>query len=466
MSAATAMAGSTSRKRLLIVEDDPGLAGQLRWGFDGFEIENATTRDEALAAVRRFEPQVVTLDLGLPPDPGGVTEGMETLREILALTPETKIIVVTGNDERAHAVQAVGLGAYDFCQKPIDPDTLRLIVERAWQLHELEAENRRLLVARTSSPLGGVVCASEEMHAICRIVERVAPTNVTVLLYGESGTGKEVLARALHEMSPRRGKPFVAINSAAIPETLLESELFGYEKGAFTGASRQTPGKIEHADGGTFFLDEVGDLPMSLQAKLLRFLQERTVDRLGGRVPIPVDVRVICATHCDLPTRIREGRFREDLYYRLSEITIRLPPLRERYGDAVVLARTFLDRYAQQNGRVHLKGFSRDAIEAIEAYPWPGNVRELENRVKRAVIMADGKQVTAPDMELDLNDLDPVPLNLREVRERAERQAVARALAQCDNKVAQAAELLGVTRPTLYSLLTKHGITVETNTNT
>jgi two-component system, NtrC family, response regulator len=445
----------TPNKTLLVVEDDPGLQGQLRWCFEDCEVVTADDRQSALAQLRRHEPAVVTLDLGLPPDANGVSEGFGVLEEILALAPETKVIVITGNDDRQTAVRAVGLGAYDFYPKPIDPDFLGLIVARAYRLYELEIENRQLNSQRNATALNGIIATSPEMLKVCRTVEKVAPTDATTLLLGESGTGKELLARALHDLSPRAEQRFIAINCAAIPETLLESELFGYERGAFTGAAKQTRGKIEYAHQGTLFLDEVGDLPLALQAKLLRFLQERVIERVGGRGEIPVDVRVVCATHQDLPVLIQSGRFREDLYYRISEIAIRSPALRERTGDAVVLARAFLESHCKQHGR-SLRGFSREALAAIEAYPWPGNVRELENRVKRAVIMAEGIQVTAADLELETPDGRQVHLNLRRVREHAERQAVLRALNFVDGNVSHAAELLGITRPTLYALMHKY----------
>ncbi|MCG5535467.1 PEP-CTERM-box response regulator transcription factor [Ectothiorhodospira mobilis] len=452
------MTGGTQQKpALLIVEDDPGLLSQLRWCFEDFEVLTAKDREEAIAQLRRGEPQVVTLDLGLPPDPGGASEGLAALEEMLALAPETKVIVVTGNNDRDNAVQAVALGAYDFYQKPVDADLLNLIVQRAHRLFELEAENRRLAHRDTPEPLPGLVAGSPEMLKVCRTVEKVAPTNATTLLLGDSGTGKEVIARALHGLSPRAKGPFVAINCAAIPENLLESELFGYEKGAFTGANRQTKGKIEYADGGTLFLDEVGDLPQALQAKLLRFLQERVIERLGGREGIPVDVRVVCATHQDLSALIADGRFREDLFYRISEITIHIPPLKDRTGDAHLLARALLQRYARDQGR-SVRGFSQDAVQAIERHDWPGNVRELENRVKRAVIMADASQVTAEDLELSPDADLPLMLNLRRVRDEAEGRAVRHALQMVDGNISRAAELLGVSRPTLYDLMKKHDL--------
>ncbi len=443
-----------NKRSLLVVEDDKGLQRQLRWAFEGFEVAIAGDREEAIGQLRRHEPGVVLLDLGLPPDPGGVTEGLATLTEVLSLLPETKIIVVTGDNDRANAVKAIGLGAYDFYQKPVDPELLNLMVERAYKVHELEKENRRLAISEDQMPLDGIIAASDTMHAVCRTIEKVAPTDVTTLLLGASGTGKERFAQALHGLSNRSGKKMVAINCAAIPENLLESELFGYEKGAFTGAAKTTPGKIEYADGGSLFLDEIGDLPMELQAKLLRFLQERVVERVGGRTEIPVDVRIICATHQDLRELIEEKRFREDLYYRVSEVTINIPPLKDREGDAVVLARAFLNRFVGEMGG-KVKGFEASAISAIESYDWPGNVRELESRVKRATIMADSAYITPEDLELDPGDEVPVPLNLKQVREEAERKAILRAMQHCNQNISDAAKSLGITRPTLYSLMDK-----------
>ena len=444
-------------KKLLIVEDDEGLMSQLRWHFDPYKVLGAADRRDALAQVRRHEPPVVLQDLGLPPDPTGVSEGMATLSDILEIAPHTKIIVITGNDDHENAVKAVGFGAYDFYQKPIDADILSLIVQRAYQMYELEQENRMLLNRQNNFPLEGLIAASEPMLQICRVVEKVASTAATVLLLGESGTGKEVLARAIHKLSQRADERFVPISCAAIPETLLESELFGYEKGAFTGAVKQTQGKIEHSNGGTLFLDEIGDMPLSLQAKLLRFLQERVIERVGGRAEIPVDVRVVSATNHDLSGLIKEGRFREDLLYRISEVSVKVPPVREREGDALVLARALLDKYARQHNRA-LRGFSQDALRAIRAYPWPGNVRELENKINGAVIMAEGNQVTASDLELDAQAQQPLPLNLREVRECAERRAIVQALSIDNGNISKAAETLGISRPTLYDLMDKHSL--------
>lgn len=448
---------SQSKGVLLIVEDDPGLQKQLKWSFDGYEVLVASDRDAAIAVVRRHEPAVATVDLGLPPDPDGASEGLATLESILSLAPDTKIIMVTGNQDRANAVRAIGLGAYDFYQKPVDPEILGLIVERAFRLHDLQQENRRLVLRQTESPVSGIITNDPAMQKVCRTVEKVAPSDVSVLLLGESGTGKELLARALHHLSPRASKKFVAINCAAIPENLLESELFGYEKGAFTGAAKQTKGKVEFADGGTLFLDEVGDLPFSLQAKLLRFLQERVFERVGGRDEIAVDVRVVCATHQNLAELIKDGRFREDLFYRLSEIVVNIPPMREREGDPALLAHAFLEKFCKNQGR-SLQGFSTDAMQAIETYRWPGNAREMENFIKRAVIMADGPQITQEDLGLNLTEAEIFPLNLRQVREEAERKALVRALGRVGGNVLQAAELLGISRPTLYDLLNRHGI--------
>jgi len=448
---------SSTKKYLLVVEDDKGLQNQLRWAFDGFEVVISGNRGDAIAQLRRVEPGVVLLDLGLPPDPGGVTEGLATLEEILTLIPETKVIVVTGDNDRANAVTAIGMGAYDFYQKPVDPELLTLMVKRAYQVHELEIENRRLTYSEEKMPLAGVIATSPEMLNVCRTIEKIAPTDITTLLLGASGTGKERFAHALHGLSNRRTKKMVAINCAAIPENLLESELFGYEKGAFTGAAQTTQGKIEYADEGTLFLDEIGDLPIELQAKLLRFLQERTVERVGGRKEIPVDVRIICATHQDLTKLIQEGRFREDLYYRVSEISIDIPPLKDREGDALVLAKAFLNRFVEELGS-NIKGFNTDAIHAIETYDWPGNVRQLESHIKRAAILADGTYITPSDLELGQTVDAPLPLNLKKVREDAERTAIMRAMNHCNNNISDAASALGITRPTLYNLLDKLGL--------
>lgn len=445
--------------KLLVVEDDPGLQDQLRWCFDRHEVIVAGDRSGAIEQLRRHQPPVVTLDLGLPPDANGISEGLATLEEIVAQSPDTKVIVVTGQNDRENAVRAVGSGAYDFYHKPIDPEILGLIVNRAYRLRELELENRILMQQKTDHPVEGVVACSPEMVKVCRTVEKVAPSDASILLLGDSGTGKELCARSLHDLSARADKRFIAINCAAIPENLLESELFGYEKGAFTGAVKQTPGKIEYANGGTLFLDEVGDLPMSLQAKLLRFLQERVVERIGGRQEIPVDVRVVCATHQDLQEKIRLGTFREDLYYRIGEIAVQIPPLRDRGGDIPLLARMFLEHFNREQGE-SLRGFSKDALIAMETYSWPGNVRELKNRVKRAAIMAEGKHITPKDLELNDDMGEKKPMDLRQVRDEAERQAIQRALSHAAGKVSAAADMLGISRPTMYDLIRKFNLKV------
>lgn len=447
---------SQDKKSLLVIEDDPGLQRQLRWNFDSYEVLVASDRESALALVRRHEPAVVTMDLGLPPDPDGALEGLATLEQILELAPDTKVIVLTGNQDHGNALKAIAAGAYDFHQKPFDPEILGLVVERAYYLHALQRENRKLLQTQVTSPVTGLITRDPVLIKVCRNVEKVAPSDATVMLLGESGTGKEILARALHQLSARREKRFMAINCAAIPEALLESELFGYEKGAYTGAVKQTPGKIELANEGTFFLDEVGDLPMALQAKLLRFIQERVIERIGGRKEIPVDVRIVCATHQNLKKLIVENRFREDLYYRLSEIVITIPPLRQRVGDAALLAHYFKNKFSAQEKRSSLT-FSQEALAAIESHSWPGNVREMENCIKRAVIMAEGSIISADDLGLQGSSVSE-PINLRQVRDKAECDALMKALARVDGNVVRAAELLGVSRPTIYDLMNRHGL--------
>ena len=451
------MQASQGKKKLLIIEDDLGLQKQLRWNFDDYEVSLAADRESALSQLRRHEPAVITMDLGLPPDPDGSTEGLAILQEVLALAPETKLIVLTGNQDHTNALKAVEMGAYDFQQKPFDPDMLSLVVERAFFLHDLQQENQRLQSVKGESPISDVVTRDPALIKACRNIEKVAPSDATVMLLGDSGTGKEVLARALHNSSNRTDHRFVAINCAAIPEALLESELFGYEKGSFTGAAKQTLGKIELANGGTFFLDEVGDLPMPLQAKLLRFLQERVIERVGGREEIPVDIRIVCATHQNLQKLIDEGQFREDLYYRLCEIVIDIPPLKDRIGDSVLLAHHFKNIFCSKQSRSSLN-FSQEALAAIDNHTWPGNVREMENCIKRAVIMADGNIIGADDLGLQANDTELEPINLRQIREKEECKALVRALARVDGNIAQAAKLLGVSRPTIYDLMSRCGI--------
>ncbi len=445
--------------KLLIVEDDPGLQAQLKWAYEDFDVVITGDRASALAALRSEEPDVVTLDLGLPPDPDGTSEGFAVLDEIMALKPECKVIVATGHGARESALQAIARGAYDFYQKPVDIDVLGMIVRRALQLSQLEEENRRLAAraGKEDRVLGNLITAAPEMVKVARTIERVANTNVSVMLLGASGTGKELLARGLHDASGRKGA-FVAINCAAIPETLLESELFGHEKGASTGGVRTIEGKIEQAEGGTLFLDEVGDIPLQLQVKLLRFLQERVIERIGSRSSVPVDTRVVCATHQDLEAMIADGRFREDLFYRLAEIVVKIPSVAERPGDATLLAKVFLNKFAREmNPKV--RGFAPDALAAIDAWGWPGNVRELENRVKRAVIMADEKLVSAADLDLANPDEHIVnALNLKSAREHADRKIIRHALARSEGNISSTAKLLGISRPTLYDLLKQYDL--------
>jgi two-component system, NtrC family, response regulator len=448
------------KPKLLIIEDDAGLQAQLKWAYDDFDVVIAGDRDAALTALRAEAPQVVTLDLGLPPDPDGTSEGFAVLDAIMALKPDTKVIVASGHGARESALQAIERGAYDFYQKPLDIGALGLIVRRAFTLREIEEENRRLVASSSADKtvLGRMITGAPEMVKVARTIERVAKTSVSVMLLGASGTGKELLARGLHDASDRASGPFVAINCAAIPENLLESELFGHEKGAFTGAVKTTEGKIESAHGGTLFLDEVGDIPLSLQVKLLRFLQERTIERIGGRRAIAVNTRIVCATHQNLEKMIQAGTFREDLFYRLAEIVVRIPGLAERPGDAVLLAKAFLKRFAAEMNPA-VTGFAPDALAAIDGHEWPGNVRELENRVKRAVIMADGKLVRADDLDFGaLEEGSADVLNLKAAREAADRKVIRHALARSEGNISSTAKLLGISRPTLYDLLKQYDL--------
>ncbi|HQT86287.1 MAG: PEP-CTERM-box response regulator transcription factor [Acidiphilium sp. 37-64-53] len=443
------------RDKLLVVEDDDGLCRQYRWAFPGRVVLTANSRAEAMTVLERERPAVAVIDLGLPPDPDGVTEGFATLHDLLAICPDMKVIVATGNGAKRNAIHAIGHGAHDFYEKPVDIDVLRLIVDRAFRLFDLEAENRALGAIAGSSPIKSVITAADSMLKICRDIEKLAQTDVPVLLLGDSGTGKEVLARALHDLSPRAGGPFIAINCGAIPEHLLESELFGHERGAFTGAVRQTLGRVELAQKGTLFLDEIGDLPMSLQVKLLRFLQEHVIERVGGRKSIPVDARIVSATNQNLEQRVETQQFRMDLFYRLNIVSVRIPPLRERPGDAVLLGRYFLARFARESGR-RVIGLSEQAVAALAAHPWPGNIRELENRIRRGAIMAEGRFVEPADLELA--PADAAVIDLRTARQRAEREAIQIAIAHSQGSIATAARRLGVSRPTLYALIESLGI--------
>lgn len=449
-----------TKPKLLIVEDDAGLQAQLKWAYEDFDVVIAGNRDQAMAALRSDEPAVVTLDLGLPPDPDGTSEGFAVLDAIMSMKPDTKVIVASGHGARQSALDAIARGAYDFYQKPVDIDELGMIVRRAFSLHAIEGENRRLAqqVGEDRRVLGTMITAAPEMARVARTIERVANADVSVMLLGASGTGKELLARGLHDCSNRSDAAFVAINCAAIPENLLESELFGHEKGAFTGAVKTTEGKIEQAHGGTLFLDEVGDIPLPLQVKLLRFLQERTIERIGGRRQIAVDTRIVCATHQDLEAMTAAGTFREDLFYRLAEIVVKIPSLAERPGDAALLAKAFLHRFAREMNP-QVKGFAPDALVAVDSWGWPGNVRELENRVKRAVIMADAPLIGAEDLDLPApEEAEAQTLNLKAARELADRRVIRHALARSEGNISSTAKLLGISRPTLYDLLRQYDL--------
>ena len=449
-----------AKPKLLIVEDDEGLCSQYRWAFPACEVLMAHARPQAVTLVRKESPPVAIMDLGLPPDPDGVSEGFAALEDVLRIAPQTKVIIVTGNGERKNALKAVASGAYDFCEKPVEIEVLRTIIERGLNLYRLEDENRRLAAIPARSSIERIVTANQSMLKVCRDVEKLATTNVPVLLLGESGTGKEALAQALHDLGPRARQPFVAINCGAIPENLLESELFGHERGAFTGAVKQTIGRIESANKGTLFLDEIGDLPHPLQVKLLRFLQDQIVERIGGRQKIQVDVRIVSATNANLEDKIAQGVFRGDLFYRMNAVTVRIPPLRDRGGDVTLLANFFLNRFNQEFNR-NLRGFTEAATSALMAHDWPGNVRELENRMKRGVVMAEKRLIDATDLELVPNVEPPPDLDLRSARLRAEREVIQVALARSNNTLSVAARLLGISRPTLYGLMEAHGLEIE-----
>jgi two-component system NtrC family response regulator len=447
----------TAKPRLLVVDDDEDLRTQMRWALaDEFEVALAGDRAAALDSARSERPLIVTLDLGLPPHPGGVEEGFATLDELQAFDPAVKVIVITGREDRAHALRSVERGAYDYFVKPIDVDELKVVLRRALRLQALETENRELRQHSGPGGLEGMIGTSAAMQEVFAALRKVATVDAPVLLTGESGTGKELAARAIHRLGARSAAPFVPINCAAIPETLLESELFGHEKGAFTGAHAQRPGRIESAHHGTLFLDEIGELPTSLQVKILRFLQDRRVERLGGRGSLAVDARVITATNADLSKLLAEGRFREDLYYRIGVVTIPLPPLRDREDDVVLIADALLRGFAAEAAR-KINGFSKDALAAMRAHAWPGNVRELENRVRRAAVMAEGSRLTATDLELSDAGASPRQ-GLRELRAGLERETIRAALKRNRGNISQTAAELGISRPTLYGLLMKFGI--------
>ncbi len=454
--------GPSDSPKILVVEDDPGLRAQLKWALSDFDLSLAEDRPTAMAVFRREEPTIVIMDLGLPPDKDNASEGLAALREMLALSPLTKVIIASGNQERRNALEAIGMGAYDFYSKPVDQDVLKVIIGRAWNSYRLEEELEQVREGLSGGESSGFIGACGEMLKVRHLAQRVAKSDVSLLISGESGTGKDVLARAVHGWSQRRDEPFVAINCAAIPENLLESELFGHEKGAFTGAVGRVIGKIEQANKGTLFLDEIGDMPLALQAKLLRFLQDKIIERVGGRQTIPVNVRVLSATNRDLASMMQRGTFREDLYYRLNEVGIVLPPLRERPGDAVLIALHLFEKH-RRNATQPLKGFSSAALSKIASYPWPGNIRELENRVKRGIVLADQGYIMPEDLDLPVQDDDSeqdgnLP-TLRQVREDAERKIVNMTLAVTDNNIQEASKILGVSRPTLYALMKSLRIT-------
>lgn len=444
-------------RKLLIVDDDKGLQRQLRWAFEDREVFLAINRKSALREMGRNRPPVALLDLGLPPDPDGPTEGLSTLREILSLSPETKVIVMTGQSDRAYAVQAVAQGAYDFYQKPVEIDVLRLIVDRAYRLYDLEEENRRIASTLAPATIPGFITVNPELHKVLEKLRKFAQAEVSILVLGESGTGKELLAKGIHALSPRGANDFIVINCAAIPEQLLESELFGHEKGAFTGAFKTTIGKVELADGGTLFLDEIGDLSAALQAKMLRFLEERVIERVGGRRQIPVDLRIISATNKNLASAMADGDFREDLYFRLSEMQTEIPPLRQRPDDIIVIANHLVREFATQHGR-KINGFTTEALVAMSEYAWPGNVREMQNRIKGAVIGASGNKLSREDLDLAPPSQEPAVETLKEARDRAERQSVLSALATAKGNISEAARILNISRPTLYDLMRNHGL--------
>ena len=444
------------KEKLLIIEDDEDLRTQMKWALtEDYDVFLAEDRKSALEAVKAENPAVVTLDLGLPPLPAGVEEGFSALAEILNENHKTKVIIITGRGEKEHALRAIGQGAYDFLFKPVDLDELKIILGRAFYLSRLEREHRVYQKRLESDSFEGMLGTSAVIQGVISDIRKVATTDESVLITGDSGTGKELVAHAIHTLSTRSNKPFVVINCGAIPENLLESEIFGHEKGSFTGAHMQRKGRAELAEGGTLFLDEIGELPMALQVKLLRFLQEHVVDRVGGRKEITVDARVLAATNRDLKTAMENGTFREDLYFRLGIITIALPPLRERGGDIMLLSKIFLDRFVEEN-RKNIKGFTESAIRAITDYEWPGNIRELENRIKRAVIMAEGRKITPEDLEM--GTVKYGKMSLKNARDTLEKELIMKALKKNKGNVSKAADNLSISRPSLYALMDKLGI--------
>jgi len=453
------MSDTTKLKpKLLIIEDDLSISTQMKWALiDSYEVLLAEDRQKALEIFRKAKPQVVTLDLGLPPSPGRSEEGFLCLQEILDEDPMAKIVVITGQGERNHALEAIGKGAYDFFSKPIQIEELKIVLKRADYVFQLERENRELQKYFGQESFEGMLGTSAQMQGVFAMIRKVAPSDVPILILGESGTGKEMVAQAIHGRSPRREGSLVAINCSAIPETLLESELFGYEKGAFTGAHTRRQGRLEKAQGGTLFLDEIGEISLSLQVKLLRFLQEQKIERVGGREEIRVDTRILAATSKDLKKALKEERFREDLYYRLGVVTISLPPLRERREDILFLARAFLLRFSEENRKI-ISGFTRQALESLEQHSWEGNVRELENRIKRAVVMCEKKQITPEDLALEVPASKSETMSLKAAKKLLEKELVQKAYEKHKGNISKMSEDLGISRPTLYELMEKIGI--------
>ncbi|MBU0545575.1 MAG: PEP-CTERM-box response regulator transcription factor [Proteobacteria bacterium] len=449
------------KQKLLIVDDDEDLRTQMKWALaKDYEVFLAEDRNSALAVFKKEHPAVITLDLGLPPQPAGVEEGFAALNDIMAGNVQTKVIIITGRGEKENALRAVAQGAYDFFYKPIQLDELKVVLSRAFYLSQLEREQQALQERLSGNTFEGMLGICPKMQDIFSVIRKISATDAPVLIMGDSGTGKELVARAIHNLSIRKSNPFIVINCGAIPENLLESELFGHEKGSFTGAHVQRKGRIEMAEGGTLFLDEIGELPLSLQVKILRFLQERVVERVGGRELIEVDTRVIAATNRDLKEAMKDGSFREDLYFRLGVIFMSLPSLKEREGDVLLLAKAFLERYSDEN-RKKIKGFTDEAIDAIEQYGWPGNVRELENRIKRAVIMAEGNKITPKDLDMASPIATHKGIGLKEARDALEKEMLVKALSRSSGNLTKAALELGISRPTMYDLMEKFGIPKE-----
>ena len=443
---------------LLLVDDNVELREQMKWGLkSSYEIFEADDRAAAVAMLQKEHMALVTLDLGLPPDADGATEGLRALEQLLGVNPLVKVVVITGNQDRANALKAIQLGAYDFMEKPVALDVLKTVLERAGYLAGLERENQQLLEREGTRGFSEIIGSSPVMAKVFDTIRRVAGSDISVLIVGESGTGKELVARAIHQQSHRKDGPFIAINCGAIPETLLESELFGHEKGAFTGAHLQRPGRIESAQGGTLFLDEIGEISPAMQVKLLRVLQERTIERVGGRVEIPVDTRVLAATNSDLQLAMKEGRFREDLYYRLNTVTITVPPLRERGADIVMLAKVLLQRFGDE-AKKKVAGFSREALLSLEQYSWPGNIRELENRIRRAVTLTDNPRIAPEDLDLDEPKDVQIGSTLKEARDAVEKRLIEQTLAKTGGNITKAATILAVSRPTLHDLISRHNI--------